>query len=599
MLANSSRPSPRDPVNVNVPNGDPEEADLDQMIEWLKCKRSLFGLGKKEQKLVHSLRDEDSRHKMANVYAPKINGFKKTPDVTIVAGGKITEDMVQLLKDYELPTSYPARTNLPVAPPTETIHSTGPVAESAVMLFNQIIVQFIPMIVRIKYYALCYPVQAVQLDKLAQDIVDIIETATPLLSGTPFQIATEVRSRVSNYIKEHKIDMVTIMQKLAADIIAGNNSKEAYAVRNAIALLETTRSYLYVRTVIKQIYCLVTNEVKVYQAYDHKQTCFKQAECKYDPKVTDDVRAQIITGAILPSGIAQSASIVPVNRLNMSEDNVQEAHVTVMQADSIDEADLTIKSSIARYRLVCKRSGYTLSAIDRYAPQIFLNIKYVCDLDIEFLVNTDGVGYIYRINKPTGQYNVDSDPMPYDRSKIEELNGKIRIRLRSHLGNVKQHTAALIEDKYTQSNMYEKFQYIVGAYDVEENGAVMKTASGNFADYDIFNSSECNIIYSPGKKKNLPNRTIINRICQSRIMEDFVPAKPPMIFYGIVYEDFDHDYPDYLHYNYPYFCAYDITSYEETNALDARKYYIKRKKKRNADTQRKRSRFKPSVDDYE
>jgi len=63
-------------------------------------------------------------------------------------------------------------------------------------------------------------------------------------------------------------------------------------------------------------------------------------------------------------------------------------------------------------------------------------------------------------------------------------------------------------------------------------------------------------------------------------MEDFVPAKPPMNFYGIVYEDFDHDYPDYLHYNYPYFCAYDITSYEETNALDARKYYIKRKKKK-------------------
>jgi hypothetical protein len=599
MIGSTSRPSPRDPININVPNGDAEEANLDQMIEWLKCKRSLFGLGKKEQKLVHSLRDDDSRSKMANVYAAKINGFKKTPDVTIVPGGKITEEMVQLLKEYELPTSYPARTNLPVAPPPETIHSTGLVAESAVMLFNQIIVQFIPMIVRIKYYALCYPVQAAELHKIAQDIVDIIETSTPKLAGTPFQIAVEVRSEIANYIKVNKIDMVTIMQRLAADIIAGSNSKEAYAVRDAIALLETARSYLYVRTVIKQIYCLVVNEVKVYQAYDHKQACFKQAEAKYTPNVTEDIRAQIVTGAILPCGIAKSVTIVPVNRLNMSEDNVQESHVAVMQAESIDQADVVIKPSIARYRLVCKRSGYTLSAIDRYAPQIFLNIKYVCDMDVEFLVNAEGVGYIYRINKPTGQYNVDCDPMPYDKSKIEELNGKIRIRLRSHLGNVKQHTAALIEDKYTQSNMYEKFQYIVGAYDVEENGALMKTASGNFPDYDVFNSSEYNIIYSPAKKKNLPNRTIINRICQSSIMEDFVPGKPPMNFYGIVYEDFDHDYPDYLHYNYPYFCAYDITSYEETNALDARKYYISRKKKRNADTQRKRRRFKTTADDYD
>jgi len=279
--------------------------------------------------------------------------------------------------------------------------------------------------------------------------------------------------------------MKPIAEKFASDMTSGEFANFPYAVAAVKNILEEIESYKYLKQVFKHMYVLMVNEVKVYQKYDENQKIFKQTQIKSVPQ---DINSSIITGIIVPSGLAKSNTIKPIDRPLISQDMHKEIYLDqISQTLPLQVKNKQLIQSGARYRLICNRHNYILAASDRYAPQLFLNLKYVMDLDIEFSIDFQTAEcLIYRVNKPNKSPSLQIISIPYDENLIKQYQNKIKFIIRNGLDNCKSSQAILIDDDYSQP--VGKYDYIHGPYEWQNN--------------DLVNSSEYNMLVKFKKKKN-------------------------------------------------------------------------------------------------
>jgi len=77
----------------------------------------------------------------------------------------------------------------------------------------------------------------------------------------------------------------------------------------------------------------------------------------------------------------------------------------------------------------------------------------------------------------------------------------------------------------------------------------------------------------------MENRTIVKQICDIDKIQDTVMPK----LLGPILKKKEEipamGIPDYLHYNYAYQCAYDVTTVDQTDVITARKWFKEKKNK--------------------
>jgi len=289
---------------------------------------------------------------------------------------------------------------------------------------------------------------------------------------------------------------------------------------------------------------------------------FKQAESDKS-NIRNDLTSFVITGAAVPSGKATSSTIKPIDRPLISLDassELVEIKKKIAENNIAKIPNMTIIQSGARYRLICNKDKYILAAEDRYAPQLFLKMKYVMDMDIEFALDLRSCDVtIYRINQPVKNTGLYLSAYPYDPGLIKQYQNRIKFAINNGLSVTQDHQAVLIGDRYSQGD--SNVDYLHGPY--------------KWQGVETINSQDYNLLVKY-QERRMPNRTKIKQCCDGDIDIKYAPPKDLI---GHRIKEFPLvDLPDYMHYNYAYECAYDIDEIYSVSVQESRKWFREKKK---------------------
>jgi len=600
MLPNNARHTAYEPITFYKEMATVEDFDISTVTEWLETKKSQFGLDGKGLQLLSSLKDEASRKIMAEKYASYIKGFEKKPEVTITPGKNISPELIETLKNFELPTKYPPRLNLPCKPPDNTIHSTGPLAETVMMFFNTIIQSYYPFLMRLIYYGLTNKDAYEHSIESARRIILLIEMTASKVNASADGVKIIVNETIVKYCSNNNINMPNVMQHYASHKMKGIDYKTVPAVMILKEILANTPSHVHLRAVIKQMYLLCVNEVKIYQ----DNTGFKATRTtKYVKKQIPATEETItITGVVMPTATAVSPTFKPVTRLKMSstcendvfrlyvepEDRISDTYDVGQYPDEIESG--------ARYRLIIKKDGYVISSQDRYAPQIFLKMQYRFPADFEFGLNLrTGEVHIYCVHNPVtfgDIFNTAINAADYDPAVIELYRHRFKFKLSMQLGITKTHLAYTYCGAYAQGSHVPHRNGTVGNYTWER----VTEGNGDTNCYEMVMTDDYNLLF-PYVTNNLPERTKISKMCgMSQFMDDL--QAEPFIVDASRWPDDKHDYPDYPHYNIPYYCSFDIETIQPISVSEARAIIVRNRGKLTVETKHKQKKLKLSNEVY-